>query len=101
MAATKLKGQPLPQRLYYDQTVFRSGQAHQGGSIEIAQCGIEMIGAVGEKADLEIVVMAVDTLRACGMKRFHIEVGHAGFYRAPGRSDGPAHRGAGEDAYRH
>lgn len=82
VAATKLKGQPLPQRLYYDQTVFRSGQAHQGGSIEIAQCGIEMIGAVGEKADLEIVVMAVDTLRACGMKRFHIEVGHAGFYRA-------------------
>lgn len=82
VAATKLKGQPLPQRLYYDQTVFRSGQAHQGGSSEIAQCGIEMIGAVGEKADLEMVVMAVDALRACGMKRFHIEVGHAGFYRA-------------------
>ena len=32
VAATKLKGLPLPQRLYYDQTVFRSGNAHDGGS---------------------------------------------------------------------
>ena len=82
VAATKLKSLPLPQRLYYDQTVFRSGQAHEGGSSEIAQCGVEMIGAVGEKADLEMIALAVDALRCCGVERFHIEVGHAGFYRA-------------------
>ena len=82
VAATKLKTLALPQRLYYDQTVFRSGQAHQGGSSEIAQCGVEMIGAVGEKADLEMVAMAVDSLRCCGLRQFHIELGHAGFYRA-------------------
>lgn len=81
VAATKLKTLTLPQRLYYDQTVFRSGQAHQGGSSEIAQCGVEMIGAVGEKADLEMVAMAVDALRSCGLRQFHIELGHAGFYR--------------------
>ena len=44
VAATKLKAVPLPQRLYYDQTVFRSGQEHKGGSSEIAQCGVELIG---------------------------------------------------------
>lgn len=82
VAATRLKALALPQRLYYDQTVFRSGQAHQGGSSEIAQCGVEMIGAVGEKADLEMVAMAVDSLRCCGLRQFHIELGHAGFYRA-------------------
>ena len=49
VAATKLKTVPLPQRLYYDQTVFRSGDAHRGGSSEIAQCGVELIGAGGEK----------------------------------------------------
>ncbi len=81
VAATKLKGLALPQRLYYDQTVFRSGQAHQGGSSEIAQCGIEMIGAVGKKADLEMIAMAVDSLRCCGLQQFHIELGHVGFYR--------------------
>lgn len=90
VAATKLKHLALPQRLYYGQTVFRSGQAHQGGSSEIAQCGVEMIGAVGDKADLEMVAMAVDALRCCGLKQFHIELGHAGFYRAlAGRMDMP------------
>ena len=82
VAATKLKTQVLPQRLYYDQTVFRDRLAHAGGSREIAQCGVEMIGAVGDKADLEMVAMAVDSLRACALERFHIELGHAGFYRA-------------------
>ena len=60
VAATKLKAVPLPQRLYYDQTVFRSGQEHKGGSSEIAQCGVELIGAAGQKADLEMIAMAVD-----------------------------------------
>lgn len=82
VAATKLRHLPLPQRLYYDQTVFRDRLAHAGGSREIAQCGVEMIGAVGEKADLEMVAMAADALRACGLEQFHIELGHAGFYRA-------------------
>lgn len=81
LAATKLKTLPLPQRLYYDQTVFRSGNAHEGGSSEIAQCGVEMLGATGMKADLEMVTLAVDALRACGLSGFHIEVGHVGFYQ--------------------
>lgn len=82
VAATKLKGVALPQRLYYDQTVFRSGGAHNGVSSEIAQCGVELIGAGGWKADLEMVALAVDALRVCGVEEFHIEVGHAGFFRA-------------------
>lgn len=90
VAATKLKAVPLPQRLYYDQTVFRSGDAHKGGSSEIAQCGVELIGAAGRKADLEMVAMAVDALKACGLERFHIELGHVGFFRdLAGRMDMP------------
>ena len=79
VAATKLRSVPLPQRLYYDQTVFRSEAGHRGGSSEIAQCGVELIGAAGPKADLEMVALGVDALRACGLKQFHIELGHAGF----------------------
>lgn len=82
VAATKLQAMPLPQRLYYDQTVFRSGAEHRGGSSEIAQCGVELIGAAGGKADLEMVALAVDALRSCGVARFHVELGHAGFFRA-------------------
>lgn len=81
VAATKLKALPLPQRLYYDQTVYRANPAHNGGSREIPQCGVELIGAQGKKADLEIIATAIDALRACGAARFHVELGHAGFFR--------------------
>ena len=88
VAATKLKSMPLPHRLYCDQTVFRSGDAHKGGSSEIAQCDVELIGAAGRKADLEMVAMAVDALRAGGLRDFHIELGHVGFFRdLAGRMD--------------
>ena len=91
VAATKLRTVPLPQRLYYDQTVFRSGDAHRGGSSEIAQCGVELIGAAGKKADLEMVALAVDALKAAGLERFHVELGHVGFFRElTARVDMPA-----------
>ena len=89
---------PLPQRLYYDQTVYRAGPAHSGGSRELPQCGVELIGAAGMKADLEMVATAVDALRACGAARFHVELGHAGFFRDAGRPDGAGGGGDGADA---
>ena len=81
VAASKLKAVPLPQRLYYDQTVYRSNPAHNGGSREIPQCGVELIGAKGKKADVEIIVTAIDALRCCGAPKFHVELGHAGYFR--------------------
>ncbi len=81
VAATKLKGTVRPQRLYYNQTVYRSGVAHLGNSTEIAQCGIEIIGAGGVKPELEAIALAVDALKACKLEHFHIEIGHAGFYQ--------------------
>lgn len=81
LAGAKLQNQPMPQRLYYDQTVFRSGMEHKGGRGEIAQCGVELLGVQGLKADVEILALAVDALKACHLEGFHIEVGHAGFFR--------------------
>lgn len=80
VAASKLKKLPGPQRLYYDQTVFRSGQEHKGGRCEIAQCGVELLGADGAKAEVEVLALAADSLRACGLDQFHIEVGHVGYF---------------------
>ena len=81
MAATKLKAVALPQRLYYDQTVYRSNPAHKRRQRELPQCGVELIGAGGKKADVEIIVTAIDALRSCGAARFHVELGHAGYFR--------------------
>lgn len=80
--AAKLKHLPMPQRLYYDQTVFRSGQEHRGGRSEIAQCGVELIGAQGLRADVETLALAADSLKSCGLDGFHIEVGHVGYFQA-------------------
>lgn len=80
VAAAKLKHLPGPQRLYYDQTVFRSGQEHRGGRSEIAQCGVELLGAQGLRADIEVLALAADSLRATGLGDFHIEVGHVGYF---------------------
>lgn len=81
VASTKMSGMPFPQRLYYNQTVFRSGVAHRGGSAEIAQCGIELLGAEGAQADLEAITLAIESLRTVSPKGFHIELGHAGIFK--------------------
>lgn len=81
VAATKLRSMPLPQRLYYDQKVYRSNPANNGGNREIPQCGVELIGADGLRADVEIIATAIDALHSCGATRFHVELGHAAFFR--------------------
>jgi ATP phosphoribosyltransferase regulatory subunit len=82
VAATRLSDLPLPLRLYYDQTVFRAGAANAGKSFEIAQCGIELIGARGLRADVEAVSMAVNVFKTVGARAFRIELGHSGFFLA-------------------
>ena len=82
VAATKLSALPLPLRLYYNQTVFRSDDINIGARTEIDQCGIELIGAQGIRADLEILSMAIDALEACGVTDYHIEIGHVGYFSA-------------------
>lgn len=82
VAATKLKNTPLPLRLYYNETVFRSGVAHRGGSSEIPQCGIELLGADGLSADLEAVSLAAEALAAVCPAGSYIELGHAGLFKS-------------------
>ena len=82
VVATKLSGLPVPLRLYYNQMVFRSDDVNTGARTEIDQCGVELIGAPGLKADLEILSLAIDALDACGLQDYHIEIGHAGYFSA-------------------
>lgn len=88
VAATKLSSLPLPLRLYYNQTVFRSDDINTGARTEIDQCGVELIGAQGLRADLEILSMAIDALEACGVTDYHMEIGHVGYFSALLRSLG-------------
>ncbi len=86
IAATRLKGASYPLRLYYNQRVFRRSPKFSGRSDETTQSGIELIGASGLRADLEIIVTAIDALEKCGGPDFSIEIGHAGFFKALSKS---------------
>lgn len=81
MTATKLCDAQLPIRVYYSQSGFGISQSLRGGSDRIDQAGVELIGAGGRKADLEIIVMAINTLRA-NLDDFRFEIGHAGIFKS-------------------
>lgn len=81
MTATRLQNQPKPIRLYYTQQVYCNTPGLGGKSDEVMQSGIELIGANGLRADLEVIVTAIEALSKC-VPDFRIELGHAGFFKA-------------------
>ncbi len=82
LVGARLKEAALPLRLYYAQPVYRASRSMSGHSHEVMQSGIELLGAPGKRADLEVITMAADALQTLGMENFRIELGHAGFYKA-------------------
>ena len=80
MAGARLHGRRLPVRLYYCQNVYRNWPELSGRSHESAQMGVELLGAAGLRADLEVVCAAVEALKAVA-PGFRLELGHAGFFK--------------------
>ncbi len=81
MAATRLQNEVLPIRLYYNQRVYRSNRGLTGKSNEVMQTGIELLGASGKRADIEIITTATEALAKC-VPDFRIELGHAAFFKS-------------------
>jgi ATP phosphoribosyltransferase regulatory subunit len=77
--AGQLRQAPLPLRLCYLGPTFE-GHPSPGRSRHGFQAGAELVGAAGPVADAEVVALAVDTLTACGVTDFQVEVGHVGFF---------------------
>lgn len=81
LTATRLQNLPKPIRLFYTQPIYRNNPGLTGRSDETVQTGIELLGADGIRADLEVLSTAVEALSAC-TPDFRFELGHAGFFRA-------------------
>jgi len=81
LTATRLQSQPKPIRLFYTQPIYRNNPGLTGRSDETVQTGIELLGAGGMRADLEVIVTAIEALSKC-VPNFRLELGHAGFFRA-------------------
>ena len=81
LTATRLQNLPKPIRLFYTQPIYRNNPGLTGRSDETVQTGIELLGAGGVRADLEVIVTAIEALSKC-VPDFRLELGHAGFFRA-------------------
>ncbi len=87
IASTRLKNAPKPIKLYYNQNVFRIPKDYSGKRSEFTQTGIEIIGGDVKKADAEVIVTALRTLREIssfygGQPNYKLEIGHVGFCKA-------------------
>ncbi len=82
VVSTRLKDVKRPIKLYYNQNVFRANDNFNGKRDEFTQSGVELIGADGFKADLDIILTAISALKSCFGNDFKVEIGHIGFFKA-------------------
>ncbi len=68
----------LPVRWRYDGPVFRYEPGGNGGYRQFTQVGAELIGAASLETDVEVVNLALETLRRSGLEDFRLRVGHLG-----------------------
>ncbi|EAX49013.1 Histidine--tRNA ligase [Thermosinus carboxydivorans Nor1] len=79
VAATRLREQPAPLRLFYLTNVFRYEQAQAGRQCEFYQAGVELMGMAGPAADAEVVALAAAAMREAGLTVFQISLGQVEF----------------------
>lgn len=69
-------------RLCYCGSVLHTVPAGMTKTREPLQIGAELYGHAGIEADVEIVRLMIDALKAAGLERVHIDLGHPAIYRA-------------------
>ena len=81
LAATRLRDEALPLKLFYNQNIFRINPKNNGRDDEIFQSGIELIGGDVKLSDIEVLFLAVDALKSCTTDDFRLEIGNSAFFK--------------------
>jgi len=81
VVATRLREEPKPIRLAYLTNVFRYDEPRVSHYREFYQAGVELVGLDQPEAEVEVIAMAIEGLRALGLERFQIDLGHPDFFR--------------------
>ena len=90
IAANKLKNRPLPMRLSYISSVYRYEELQSGKQREVAQAGIELLGARGPEADAEVIATAIEAFLELGLTEFKSISGRSNFSRGLWKRQGLA-----------
>src|SRR5499427_10321919 len=78
--ATRLASSAKPIRLFYSGEVLRFEKPKGGRQREFAQIGIEHYGGAAKTADVEILLIAVETFQRLGIQGFQINLGSVDFF---------------------
>jgi ATP phosphoribosyltransferase regulatory subunit len=77
LVSTRLSEAPGPHRLRYVADVFREQASLRGQARQFTQIGVELVGARGPAADVEVVALLVAALEAAGLASFTVAIGSA------------------------
>ncbi len=80
LVATRLREEPLPLKLFYNQNIFMVNPKNSGRDDEFTQSGIEILGGERTAADYEALVLAVKSLSICS-DEFRLEIGESSIFR--------------------
>ncbi|MEW5748824.1 MAG: histidine--tRNA ligase [Candidatus Thermoplasmatota archaeon] len=78
----ELSNTPKPLKLYYVGNCFRYENPQSGRFREFFQLGAELIGSKNAETDAEAIALAVNCVRASGLKDFKVRVGHIGILKS-------------------
>lgn len=82
LIGSRLKNQPLPLRIFYNQKIYRYADGNTAVAGEISQMGVEYIGADLPICDVEIVELACRGLRSVCGSDYQLELCHIGYFNA-------------------
>src|SRR5215475_1554190 len=78
--ATRFAERPRPLRLCYTGEIFRFDEPRAGRQYEFHHIGIEHIGNNRFEADVEVLLIAIESLWRLGINDFRIIIGNAEFF---------------------
>jgi ATP phosphoribosyltransferase regulatory subunit len=90
-----LLNEPGVTRLCYAGSVLRAVRAGTARTREVMQIGAELFGEPAVAGDVEVLALILSSLATAGVHGLHLDLGHAGVYRALAAGAGIA--GNGED----
>jgi len=76
-----MTGDPKPLKLFYFGNCFRYEQPQKGRYREFWQFGAEILGAKRVAGEVELLCLADACLKASGLKRYVLRIGHVGVLR--------------------
>lgn len=81
MAAASYRGYKGYLKFCYVTSVFRASNSKNSYKKEFVQAGAEYFGNETPEADGEIIALAIESLKKCGIEEFTIDIGQAQFFK--------------------